>query len=166
MYIAASTSIYLAIIQYYRYVHAPYMFLCLLGLHRAPDWCHYSLAFPPEVKCHYWKWYCNFLCRDLSVAFCICLCLFLHCIKTLLSLINNLFIPVHLILHKLFEEQYLCILQIKGVESCGQTLSQVLFSDPHQCKWPLQTGFMIASWCIRKGRQLVFASNAKNVFSF
>lgn len=38
------------------------------------------------------------------------------------SLINNLFIPVHLIQYKLFKEQYSCIFSDQRVKSCGQTL--------------------------------------------
>lgn len=64
MYIAPSTSIYSAILQYYIYVHAPYKLMCLLGLHKAPDWCLYNLTFPPEVQCHYWN-------RNEMVIFCV-----------------------------------------------------------------------------------------------
>lgn len=81
MYIAASTCIYLAIKQCYRYVHAPHKFLCLLDLHRAPDWCHYSLASHQTCNAILGDDIVILLCRDRCVASCSCLCLFLHCIK-------------------------------------------------------------------------------------
>lgn len=68
---------------------------------------------------------CSFLYLSVS---------FYTVLKTLLSLINNLFIPVHLILRKLFEEQYLCILQIG---EWTNTLNFILF-------WPLSMQVDIA----------------------
>lgn len=42
--------------------------------------------------------------------------------------------------------------------------TQVLFSDPHQCKLILQTGVMILQLMYNKRKKLVFTSNTENVF--
>lgn len=83
--------------------------------------------------------------------------------KITLSLINKLFIPVHLILHKLFEEQYSCISTDQRVESCRRPLSAFIFRLSS-----MQVD--IADRCddcqlmYNKGKQLVFTSNTENVF--
>lgn len=101
------------------------------------------------------------LCRDLCVASCSCLCLFLHCIKKktpLLSPINNLFIPAH---HLILNESSIYVYFLdQRVAPRGRRplfILQTLMSG----RWCLRTGEMIAGWRMVKARSRYFKSNTE-----
>lgn len=119
--------IYLAMIQYYRHVHASSKFLWL----HIEQKCDVITLSHPHPKCNVMignDIVIFFVSRPLvRVAFCICLCLFLHCIKTLLSLIYYFFKPINLRLQNpASAAQFIHILDQRA-ETCGQTLSGFIF---------------------------------------